>query len=322
MKNNILTALCVIVFLALIAAAAPGLGTKFSSLDTSSVDANVSLIGIKDTTGGYLNYRFTIDSITAYVTRAGVGQNISNAPLTWNGDYLQNVNYHTIRFKKINYLTFLDSSSSQAVINMNSSADIGISNLYLNSYNNTFGLFNNDQSMFFKVVQGGSTRSLSYKCGPNNSFSWGSTTGADAFTFLIGGTQMCIGDSVTKSFQVLHLTGIPGTPSIAAGTGAGTSPTINISPRSNDVSGYITLATGTAPASSSTVFTFTFSVPYAYAPETVMLIPANAVTAALTSTKVVYVDVGGTSTTAFIALSGATGLTGGTTYVWRYVIMQ
>jgi hypothetical protein len=51
-------------------------------------------------------------------------------------------------------------------------------------------------------------------------------------------------------------------PSWAAGTGAGTSPTLMANANSNDLSGYLTLTTGSSPAASSTIATGTFGTAY------------------------------------------------------------
>lgn len=64
-------------------------------------------------------------------------------------------------------------------------------------------------------------------------------------TSIIGGTE--------------HLIGTSGTPSISAGVGAGTSPTIAIT--GNDVAGRITLTTGTSPTADGIVCTVTFNRP-------------------------------------------------------------
>lgn len=105
------------------------------------------------------------------------------------------------------------------------------------------------------------------------------------------------------------------TPGIAAGTGAGTSPTVSIS--GTDVDGDVTVTTGTIPVgSNATIATITFASGYSY-PNHVypMITPANALTAALSGITMVYTT-GGTSS--WVITSGTTALTAATTYVWHY----
>lgn len=109
------------------------------------------------------------------------------------------------------------------------------------------------------------------------------------------------------------------TPAIAAGTGAGTTPTVSIS--GTDVNGVITVTTGTTPTASATVATVTFSAAYALAPKTVMLQWGNVNAAALSGTSHVFVDDSTTTTTTFALTVGAGGLTASTTYKFKYITM-
>ena len=63
-------------------------------------------------------------------------------------------------------------------------------------------------------------------------------------------------------------------PTVAAGTGAGTSPTLSLNANSNDLSGYLSVATGTSPAAGATVATLTFGTPYSTLAKC-LLSPAN-----------------------------------------------
>lgn len=108
-----------------------------------------------------------------------------------------------------------------------------------------------------------------------------------------------------------------GTPTIAAGDGAGTSPTVSIA--GNDVDGIITVTTGTTPTASATVATVTFANAYAAAP-VVVASPHNATTAALSGAASAWS--GNETTTTFILTSGTTALAGSTTYTWAYHVLQ
>ena len=108
-------------------------------------------------------------------------------------------------------------------------------------------------------------------------------------------------------------------PTFVAGAGAGTGPTLTANVNSNDVSGYLSVTTGTSPAASATIATGTFGTAYATLAKC-GLWPANAAAAALSGAGVVYVPVG--SNTAFTISSGATALAASTLYTWGYSCTQ
>jgi hypothetical protein len=105
---------------------------------------------------------------------------------------------------------------------------------------------------------------------------------------------------------------------VAAGTGAGTSPTISIV--GNNIGGTITLTTGSTPAASAIVATVTFSSAFDAAPA-VGLDPANVNAAGLSGTSVVFADSASTTTTVFVLKSGSTALPGATQYIWTYSVI-
>ena len=111
-------------------------------------------------------------------------------------------------------------------------------------------------------------------------------------------------------------------PTCVAGTGAGTSgsPTCTTLTRSTDLSGTLSVVTATTPAGAgATVATVTFNLAYNFTPVCV-LTPADSDSAGLTPGTVdIFVDPTAGSTTTFVVKSsGATGLTGSTTYLWAY----
>ena len=85
-------------------------------------------------------------------------------------------------------------------------------------------------------------------------------------------------------------------PTFVAGSGAGTSPTLAANANSNDLSGYLTVTTGTSPAASATIATGTFGTAYATLAKCVLW-PANAAASALSGAGKAYIPVG--SNTAF-----------------------
>lgn len=105
-------------------------------------------------------------------------------------------------------------------------------------------------------------------------------------------------------------------PTIAAGTGAGTSPTIAVTGLDN--AGKITLTPGAAPAIDATIATVTFNSAFGVAP-TVVMVPANKATASLAVTIVPFVS--STTTTTFVVTSNGAALTAGTAYAWYFVAL-
>lgn len=100
---------------------------------------------------------------------------------------------------------------------------------------------------------------------------------------------------------------------IAAGTGAGTAPTVSISGTDND--GSVTILSGTTPTGAgATIATITYGFAFP-ANSFVTLTPANAITAALNGIGMVFTTA---SNTAWTITAGTTALTGATTYKWFY----
>lgn len=109
------------------------------------------------------------------------------------------------------------------------------------------------------------------------------------------------------------------TPTIAAGAGAGTTPTVSVA--GTDVNGVITVLTGTTPSVSAIVVTLTFSIGYASAPKIVILKAANTAANVLSGNAAVFVDSTGISTTKFDLTVGSTALTAATTFRWYYQVL-
>jgi hypothetical protein len=117
-----------------------------------------------------------------------------------------------------------------------------------------------------------------------------------------------------------HFSGLTtSAPSAAAGSGAGTSPTLSLNANSNDLSGYLSVTTGSSPAAGATVATLTFGTPYATLAKC-LLSPANAAAAGLSGAGNVYIPVG--SATAFTIASNSTALAAATLYTWGYTCTQ
>lgn len=123
--------------------------------------------------------------------------------------------------------------------------------------------------------------------------------------------------TVAGNVSLKHVVGGTSAPTIAAGTGAGGTPTVSVS-NATDLSGIVNVLSGTLPVAASTVVTITFNVAYGQAPN-VVLMPANAATALLSGATMVYLT---STTTTFVITAGATGLVAATQYSWTYICMQ
>ena len=109
------------------------------------------------------------------------------------------------------------------------------------------------------------------------------------------------------------------TPTIAAGAGAGASPTVAVS--GNDAAGVISITTGTTATTSATLATITFGTAYASAPRAVHLTPANAATAALAQAATVYVDLASLTATEFLLKTNGTAPADSTAYKWFFSVV-
>ena len=122
-------------------------------------------------------------------------------------------------------------------------------------------------------------------------------------------TLAFVGDTIT------HIIGNSATPGIAAGAGAGTSPTVSVA--GTDLAGAVSITTGTLPTGTNAVVaTITFATAYGAAPY-VVLQPSNALTATLTGVSMVFVT---STTTTFVITSGTTALTAATAYKWNFMV--
>lgn len=106
---------------------------------------------------------------------------------------------------------------------------------------------------------------------------------------------------------------IIGTPTIVAGTGAGTSPTVSVT--SNGRSLQVTVITGTLPTgTNATVGTVTLANALTYTPYPVFS-SGNASTSLLSGASMIYMTSTGSANVTIT--SGTTALTAATTYIWN-----
>jgi hypothetical protein len=111
-----------------------------------------------------------------------------------------------------------------------------------------------------------------------------------------------------------------GTTTIAAGTGAGTSPSV-VTITGNDVCGIINITTGTSPAAgAATMATITFANAYANAPKAVLLTGGNALAAELAGKSMGVTSIT-TTTFVFGSGTGAAAVAASTAYAWYYLVI-
>jgi len=119
-------------------------------------------------------------------------------------------------------------------------------------------------------------------------------------------------NSITGGTLIQQASGIGlSAPTMAPGTGAGTSPTCT-SVTGNNFSGVVSCSTGTAPSASATLATLTFNGGLAAPPLGCTITPRNAASAS----ALVYTTA--PSTSAWTIAVAGTALTGSTPYSWSY----
>lgn len=116
--------------------------------------------------------------------------------------------------------------------------------------------------------------------------------------------------------QAFHFGGKGSAPSIAAGAGAGTSPTISIT--GTDAAGVIQITPGASPSSNAVVATITFASAYAVAP-VVVLYPRTANTANSNGSIRMYTT---STTTTFDMAVAISALTASVPVEWGYLVIQ
>lgn len=142
------------------------------------------------------------------------------------------------------------------------------------------------------------------------------TTGAANQVAVYNGTNTTLQGSLLSVDSHGHvISNSDGTTTIAAGAGAGTSPTISIT--GNDVTGVISLATGTSP-SGTTLATITFANAYGTAPKTVIITPQILPASSYNNNRAGFASA---TTTGGWTLTAGAQLSASTTYAWYYLVI-
>jgi hypothetical protein len=124
----------------------------------------------------------------------------------------------------------------------------------------------------------------------NGALMLNTASGQQIRTGLGGSTGITLEDGFS---HVLFNNG--GTPSIAAGAAAGTSPTVAVVAGSNDTRGRVNITMGTSPGT-GVLATVTFASPYTVSPASLVITPATA----QAGVNAVQVYVSSLSTTGFV----------------------
>lgn len=131
-------------------------------------------------------------------------------------------------------------------------------------------------------------------------------------------TNGALGAGAIKAFQVI---GSGTAPSISCGAGAGTSPT-TCSISGSDISGTITIGTGSTPVATTMLATVTFGNAHATAPNVCQVQWDGAALSAVVSPFITAANQPGQlANNTWILSTNTTALTASTTYRWTYICM-
>lgn len=134
---------------------------------------------------------------------------------------------------------------------------------------------------------------------------------------ISSGAVTSTGMSTLDTLTTSHIKGKSSAPTIAAGTGAGTSPSVSIVTNSTDLAGEILVRTGTTPTANGDIVTVTFNKNYTRPPQ-VVLTPSTGLAAA--HAALVYIK--STSGTTFVVTDTVTALTASQVYRWKYHVIE
>lgn len=174
-------------------------------------------------------------------------------------------------------------------------------------------------STAYRVSVMGRLRVLQFVAASTNDslMAFNPTTHATRMTKLVAGAQTTItygSGTITIAENPAGL--ITGTPTIVAGTGAGTSPTVSVTTNGKQLQ--VTVTTGTLPTgTNATIATVTLPNALTYTPNPVFS-SASAATALLNGASMIYMTSTGTANVTIT--SGTTALTAATTYVWNIAL--
>ena len=268
-------------------------GSATASANTGNNNTATGYQSLKNTTSGFGNSSYGVSSLTSNTTgyyNTGMGfQSLMNST---TGSYNVGVGMYALRTLGtgtgnvgIGYHTMSSNSSG--------------------SYNVAIGYTAN--------IADGVTNAVAIGNGASNSTSNSIVLGNTNVTRVSTSGAIV----TTNDINAKHIKGNSGALSIAASTGAGTSPSA-VSVTGTDISGVVALTTGTSPSINAVLATITYNTAFSTAP-VVVITPANAATASLATTQAVWVNI---TTTGFTINTNATAVVSSTAYKWNYVVIQ
>jgi hypothetical protein len=268
-------------------------GSATAASNTGNNNTAVGYQSLKNTTSGIGNSSYGVSSLTSNTTgtyNTGMGfQSLTNST---TGSYNVGVGMYALRTLGtgagnvgIGYHTMSSNSSGSYNIAIGYTANIadGVTNAVAIGKSATNSTSNS-------IVLG------------NGSITRVSTSGAIV---------------TTNDINAKHIKGNSGALSIAASTGAGTSPS-GLTVTGTDMSGVVALTTGNSPSINAVLATITYNTAFSSAP-VVVITPANAATASLAATQAVWVNI---TTAGFTINTNATAVVSSTAYKWNYVVIQ
>jgi hypothetical protein len=268
----------------------------------------------------------TNDTLAVKGDITGFG-NFATADLTFTGNRYHNADRYNIDIDSANMFTIQDTNGKYA-LNINDTANYSSSLIYVSGRTDKiFRVSPNPATGYQSRLYLSNTVAGSNICqlySGANQISMTQIAGVCNMSFTSGSANpatLSI-DSTSRAVNINHLTGSFLIGSVAAGSGAGTSPTITMGSGSTDLNGYINVTTGTTCATDATVATITFGLPYRTAPKTIHLIPANKATQNLVKGQECFVNQAGITTTTFAITSNGTALTDATAYQFYYTVIQ
>ncbi|MFM1775201.1 MAG: hypothetical protein RJA53_811 [Bacteroidota bacterium] len=268
-------------------------GSSTASSNTGNNNTAVGYQASKNTTTGFGNSAYGVSALTSNTTgyyNAGVGfQSLFN---NTTGNYNVGMGMYALRSIStgsnnvgVGYYTMSSNSTGSNNVAIGYAANIG------EGVNNGVA-----------IGQGSSNSTSNSIVLGNGSITRVSTSGAIV---------------TTNDITAKHIKGNSGALSIAASTGAGTSPSA-VSVTGTDISGVVSLTTGTSPSVNAVLATITYNTAFSTAP-VVVITPANAATASLAAAQAVWVNI---TTTGFTINTNTTAVVSSTAYKWNYVVIQ
>ena len=268
-------------------------GSATAASNTGTNNTAVGYQSLKNTTSGYGNSAYGVSSLTSNTT------GLYNTGMGYQSLYNNTTGYYNVGL------------GMYALRNVSAgTGNVGVGYYAMSS--NSTGTYNTAIGYQADIGEG-VTNATSLGRGASNSTSNSIVLGNRSVTRVSTSGAIV----TTNDINAKHIKGNSGALSIAASTGAGTSPS-GITVTGTDMSGVVALTIGTSPSINAVLATITYNTAFSTAP-VVVITPANAATASLAATQAVWVNI---TTTGFTINTNATAVVSSTAYKWNYVVIQ